>query len=80
VVTQEEGVSFEVYWDYEFSVDGFPFRGRLRVSQQDMDFVDSFIAAMRGGTPINVLYDPNDPSRSEGVVFETELLRITPRT
>jgi hypothetical protein len=79
VITQEDSVSFELYWDYEFSVDGFPFTGRLRVSQQDMDLVDSFIVAMRAGTPVNVLYDPHDPSRSEGVALESELLRITPR-
>jgi hypothetical protein len=75
----EESVSYTVEWRYEFSVDGFPFFGRMRVSQEDMDYVESFIFAMRSGTPVRVWYDPKDPSRSDGTVLESDLLRITPR-
>jgi hypothetical protein len=78
-VENEDGLSFDVRWEYEFFIDGFHYTGRLTVGQQDKDYLDSFIEAMRAGTPVNVLYDPNDPRRSEGIVLESELLRITPR-
>jgi hypothetical protein len=75
----EESSEYVIEWRYEFSVDGFPFHGRMRVSQPDQDYVDSFIFAMRSGTPVRVTYDPKDPSQSDGVVLESDLLRITPR-
>jgi len=53
---------------YSFSVDGVEHDGRQtrfrRIDAGDFDHAERVAASMSPGTPVEVAYDPSDPSRS----------------